>query len=137
MMENTTMIKQITNPNRLRELAQTIWESGNEELLSQICDYELYAKVLDTIPQFNGGDDNFQVILCTLWGTGRGINMPILIPEDGYSYLFIGSISTADGLKQFEPHFHENVNIVLLLFPNVRNRVLLLERKPRIFPLSV
>lgn len=115
-MENKVMIKQITDQSRLRELAKTIWKSDYEELISQICDYGLYTKVLDTIPRFNDGDDNTQVILCTLWGTDRGINIPILIPEDGYSYLFIGSMSTDDELKQFEPHFHENTNIVLLLF---------------------
>lgn len=137
MMENTSMMKQITNPNRLRELTKIIWESDNEELISQIIDRDLHTKVLDTMPRFDDGDDAAQVVLCTLWGTDRGINIPILILKNGYSYLFIGSISTADELKQFEPYFHENVNIVLLLFPNVRKRVLLLERKPRIFPLSV
>lgn len=45
-MENTTMIKQITDPNRLRELAQIIWESDNEELISQIIDCDLHTKVL-------------------------------------------------------------------------------------------
>lgn len=128
------MIKQISDQNRLRELAKTIWKSDYEELISELCDYELYTKVLDTIPQFKDGDDNAQVILCTLCGTDRGISMPILIPEDGYSYLFMGSMGTADELKQFEHHIHENKNIVILLFPNEGNRVLLLERKPRISP---
>ena len=135
-MENTTMIKQITDPNRLRELAQIIWESDNEELISQIIDCDLHRKVLDTMPRFDAGNDAAQVVLCTLWGTDRGINIPILIPEDGYSYSFMLSLGTVDELKYFEHYFYENTNIVLLLFPNERNRVLLLERSPGVIPPS-
>lgn len=136
------MISCVESKSRLVELASTVWQDfvpdeKMDEVLSSICRWSLYTKVLDVVPECSVDTKEKHIVVCSLWGkNGSCAMVPVSIPYDEYIYEFRASLGSTNDLKNCKCMFQDNPNLVLILFPSKINRILVLERKRRKFPLS-